>query len=227
MKKSRRPDPLADLASDVMKARAALEPERPRSRNAQVMDFYARGVPTDAQRANGYTPPPRVGSFVKSAGPGGIVFDFGFLTGNPCADNATAMLNQFADPVQVSIAKSQAESISRAFVDYSHLGEHAYREKMDMGSAIADQTNNGRSEGVHPGWDQQLNKSLDQQVVEMVKREGIGADPGQGLTGDFNKSTMVVNGERIVGQSETDAAVIEMMKSMGADLSETDDTPEG
>lgn len=226
MKKSRRADPLQELANDILKGHAPVE--RPRSRNAQVHDFYARGVPTDAQRANGYTPPPRPSGFVKSIGPGGMVFDFGHLTGNDVADRATALLNHFNDPVEAQTAVDQRAAIAKAFVDYSQLGEHGYAQRVNLADAMRPGT-------IHPEHAANMNKGLDQAVVELVQREGLGpgygggsGSSGPGTQGDFNKATIRVGNEVITGQSETDAAVIEMMKSMGTDL--TDDqgfVPEG
>jgi hypothetical protein len=139
-------------------------------------------------------------------GEGGLVFNFGGMTGNPIADNATRMLNLHSDPVQAQIANYQRESFAKSLVEFVRTG--------------ADPVAESPSGGVHPEWGQQFSKSLDQQVVEGIKNGqipvegGMPGAPGQQITGDFNKSRMVLNGEEIVGQSETDAAVIEMMKSM-------------
>lgn len=204
MKKSR--DPLQDLVNDLKKS--APNPAAPRQRPR------AQPIASQAPSRHG-------GGFLKSAGPGGMLFDFGFLTGNPMADNATVLLNRMGDPTQAALARGQEQATRKAFADYTRLGDDAFHQQNNMGTAMAGQA--------HNEWDNQFEKSLDQQVVEMVKREGVGGDKlaGQGTTGAFNKSVMTVGREEVVAQSETDAAVIEMMKSMGADLVDDDLIPEG
>jgi hypothetical protein len=184
-------DPLQDLADDIRKSRTQMRTPAPSPRQVVATTVHRnqhhRGV-----------------SVVK--GEGGLLFNFGGLTGNPIADNATRMLNLHSDPVQAQIANYQRESFAKALATFVSTG--------------ADPVPDAPQGGVHPEWGQQFSKSLDQQVVEGIKSGQIPVEsalPGAGqqhITGDFNKSRMVVNGEEIVGQSETDAAVIEMMKSM-------------
>lgn len=135
-----------------------------------------------------------------------MIFNFGQWTGNPVADNATALLNRHSDPVQNQIAQYQRESMAKALHTFVLTGQDPQAE--------------APAGGVHQEWERQFNKSLDQQVVEGIKsgeipvEGGMPGAPGQQIKGDFNKSQMQLGGETIVGQSETDAAVIEMMKSM-------------
>lgn len=180
-------DGLQDLADSIRKSRAPVA-ARP---------TQAASVPRQVQHRGGV-------SVVK--GEGGLLFNFGNTTGNPIADNATWMLQQHSDPVQLQIAQYQRESMAKALTAFVATGQEPQAEAPQG--------------GVHSEWNQQFNKSLDQQVVEGIKSGQIpvegaipGAQPGQNIQGEFNKSQMTVNGETVVGQSETDAAVIEMMKS--------------
>lgn len=143
-------------------------------------------------------------SFIKSAGQGGIVFDFGLLTGNPIADNATMLLNQHADPIQAETAKYQRDSFSKALGEYTAKGDAAYSgEATPFGN-------------VEKGWADQLNKPMDQQVAEAFKA-GEFVEKGQPAS-RFGDTKMNLGGSTIHAMSETDAAVIEMMKSQGMDL---------
>ena len=177
-------DELGDLAADILKSRCINTPKQD-----------VRMHPVQHRRPDVSRP----GTITK--GEGGLVFNFGWLTGNPVADNTTRLLQQFADPVQEQIARDQRRDFSKAMSNFIATGE--VREG---------------NEGVHSQWHDQLSKSMDQQVTEAIKKGEItvdsNSDPKQHISGDFNKSQMVLKGETIVAQSETDAAVIEMMKSM-------------
>lgn len=144
-------------------------------------------------------------SFIKSAGVGGIVFDFGPLTGNPIADNATALLNQHADPVQASNVAYQRDSYNQALMEYTKKGEAYHGEKTPFGN-------------VEKGWADQLNKPMDQQVKEAFEAGALDKG-GPAIKNQYNETQMSLNGEVIKATSETDAAVIEMMKASGMDLS--------
>ena len=61
--------------------------------------------------------PKSMNSFIKAMGPGGMVFDFGNRTGNPIADRATDLLNQFSDPIQANNAQYNATSYQKAITD--------------------------------------------------------------------------------------------------------------
>jgi hypothetical protein len=138
--------------------------------------------------------------FVKSVGIGGIMFDFGSKTGNPIADNATALLNQFSDPVQNNNAQYQADSYRDALASYCVKGEAHTKDATMFGN-------------IDKAWNEQLGKSTDQQVQEMFDKGQLDAS-GPAVINDFNKTEIKMGGEVIKATSETDAAVIEMMRQM-------------
>jgi hypothetical protein len=150
------------------------------------------------------------GIIVKS-GPGGLQFDFGNTTGNPHADRATAMLNHFPDPMQQQIARDQASEINKAFSDYVALGEHAYNAK--IGQMDLHQK--------HAEANKELSKSTDQVIKEMHERGELTCEEQQqspNASLPMSKSydaEINVGGELTKATSETDQAVIEMMKSSG------------
>lgn len=145
-------------------------------------------------------------SFIKSAGHGGIVFDFGHLTGNPIADNATMLLNQFADPIQSQTATYQRESYNDAIVEYTRKGDAGYtKEKTPFGN-------------VEKGWGDQLNKPMDQQVKEAFEAGALSEGGGSQPASKFGETKMNLGGSMIKAMSETDAAVIEMMKASGMEM---------
>lgn len=133
--------------------------------------------------------------FIKSQGLGGIQFDFGPRTGNPFADNATDLLNQFSDPIQASIAKSQRDQWEGALNSFVAQGERAYSGEA-RGGNFADP---------HGA----LNKGFDQQVKEAHEAGQLEDAPHP----QFSKSEITVGGEKVQATSETDAALIEMMKN--------------
>lgn len=139
--------------------------------------------------------------FIKSVGMGGMVFDFGHLTGNPVADNATALLNQFADPIQASNAQYQQNAYDEAIVDYTKKGDAAYNSTTTMFG------------NVDKGWGSQLNKPMDQQVQEAYDKGLLDEKGGPAVINKFNKSEIKLGGIDIKATSETDAALIEMMKA--------------
>lgn len=146
--------------------------------------------------------------FLKAMGPGGMVFDFGNLTGNAIADRTTALLNEGGDVVQAQTAKYQADSYNQALMDYAVKGDAAFSQTSSMFGNI------------DKGWKDQLNKPMDQQVTELYKAEADAKDPSvPAVRNEFNKTEMNVGGEMIKATSETDAAVLEMLKSQGMDLS--------
>lgn len=177
-------DPLQDLADDILKSRA-----RP------VVQSQPQRAPQPQQQ--------RVNNDRVVKGVGGVVFSFGDFTGNPVADRTTALLRQFADPTQSQVAAYQQASMRKSIVNYVETGSTS-EQKLGAGE--------------HPEWQSQFTKSLDQQVVDAIKSGEISVENDKGMStnirGDFNKSQMTLGGEEIIAQSETDAAVIEMMKSM-------------
>jgi hypothetical protein len=130
-------------------------------------------------------------SFIKS-GPGGVQFDFGAMTGNPVADKATFYLNQFADPMQEQIASMQAGEITEAF------GRH-----IEKGDVYAHDPSYF--------WNKQFSGSTDAAIKEMFEKGQL-QDNGPALCNSFNDKTLSLDGQVIKATSETDAALIEMMK---------------
>jgi hypothetical protein len=186
-------DPLEDLANRLRKGEWPASPAgRPQQRPTRPVQQAV--APS---------------SFLKSAGPGGLVFDFGDATGNPIADNFTTILNRFCDPTQESIVRMQRQQFAKAQADYVASGV---------------QPEEG-GEGAQAAWNTQLSKSFDEQTAEAIRKgeipvapgvpgESSRPAPGRVVKGNFNETTMQLGGEQLVAQSETDAAVIEMMKSM-------------
>jgi len=140
--------------------------------------------------------------FVKSAGPGGVVFDFGPMTGNPVADKATVLLSRHADPTQMQIAKDQQRAYNHSlnnFVKSGHTEEEA-----------------GVSAGVHEGWQKSMSMPMDKQVEEAFKSGALDnktSPSTPAVKNDFNKTELQLGGEVIKATSPTDAALIEMMKA--------------
>lgn len=140
-------------------------------------------------------------NFVKSVGPGGIVFDFGAKTGNWVADNATDLLNQCSDRQQANISVAQRNNFSKSIEDYVKMGDRAYMMKQGE----ADSSNLFDPHG-------RLDKGMDQQVVEAYKNGEF--EDMKPINQNFSKSQVRVAGEIVGAMSETDAAVVEMMKGM-------------
>lgn len=146
--------------------------------------------------------------FLKSAGPGGFVFDFGPKTGNPIADNATELLNRHGDKTQMEIASSQRQQYQNTLNTFVRKG-HVDSQPVVFGEQ-------------DPAWNRQMNTPMDQQVAEAFqkgqldeKTAGGPAIPAPGMA----KSEAVIGGERVVAMSETDAAVLEMFKAEQAAMS--------
>lgn len=158
--------------------------------------------------------PRRLHSMIKAAGPGGIQFDFGSTTGNPIADNATRMLNQFADSTQASISSMQQQEIGQAFMQYIAKGERAFTPQ----GAIPD------------AWTKQLSGSTDEAIKALYERgeldcseDGSLKSVGPAFRNHFNESQIQMGGELVKATSETDAALIEMMKHQGMDDGNTEE----
>ena len=115
----------------------------------------------------------RLPNFIKASGSGGILFDFGNKTGNPIADNATALLQSCSDPVQEQIAQYQADSYAKSLKDYVSKGDDKFRQE----------------------------NPTSQETAPIAPPE-------------FKKAQLAVGGELVEAKSETDAAVIELMKNM-------------
>jgi hypothetical protein len=137
--------------------------------------------------------------FVKSLGRGGIIFDFGPKTGNPMADAATELLNRNADSFQIAIAKHQNSTYQKALDTFVANGESAFKMADTLQGSV-------------------LNKGFDQQVKEAFENGTLYEDlSAPAIKNEFNKSTLKVAGEEIKATSETDAALIEMMKDQFGD----------
>jgi len=143
--------------------------------------------------------------FLAQAGPGGYRFDFGPMTGNPLADNATMLLNRHADPVQAQIASQQSSQIDKALESWVTKGEIGHTGS-EFGQPDA-------------GWKDQMNKPMDQQVEEAYK-SGALIGKGPSSINKFNEVQGVVNGEVVKASSPTDAAVLEMYKAEMASMNE-------
>ena len=140
-------------------------------------------------------------SFIKAAGQGGIVFDFGPLTGNPLADNATALLNRHADHIQSENARYQQNAYDAALDSYVKKGDAEYtKHTTPFGN-------------VDKEWSNQLNKPMDQQVAEAFAKGELAEDGGPAVKNQFNKTEISLGGQVIKATSPTDAALIEMMNA--------------
>lgn len=150
-----------------------------------------------------------VKSFVKAAGPGGVLFDFGSKTGNPMADRATEILAAHTDPIQGETAKSQRVAYENAIKDWVKKGESEFVKAQDGDT----------SQGVNSKWNDQLNKPMDQQVKEAFQKgqldEITAGAPAPVDRSQFAKSQIRVGNEVVAATSETDAALVDMMNKSG------------
>lgn len=137
--------------------------------------------------------------FLKSAGPGGFIFDFGNKTGNPLADNATALLNRHADGTQAAIAQDQRQTYDRALTQYVKKGDAAFA--------------GGEFGSVNNEWANQMSKPLDQQVREAHEAGAFEKSTGPAVKNQFNKVEANIGGQVVKATSPTDAAVLEMFKA--------------
>ena len=136
--------------------------------------------------------------FVKAEGPGGLVFDFGHITGNPCADNASYLLNKMSDPAQTSIVKMQKASYDKALTDYVKKGD------------------SGMISDVSTEWDKQLSTPIDQQVVRAYKEGALDDTQSQMHHPVYSETQVSVGGKIFKAQSETDKFFIDMVKGSTA-----------
>ena len=189
--------------------------EQSKKKSFDVFDDLVKGIgesakathkkkgksPNKAASANKIMEPK---NFMRSRGPGGAVFDFGPATGNPIADHTTKMLNQNADPEQFRVAKGQQESFRKA-----------------LDTSVSKGTVEAAPGQVDPEWDKMLNTPIDDQVKKAHEEGALDVNPMQSTSHgggpDFSKSKhqstqMNLGGDTIKATSETDAALIEMMK---------------
>ena len=158
--------------------------------------------------------PTRRNSIVKSSGPGGIQFDFGMYTGNAIADNATMLLNRFGDATQSQIAASQRNEISASFDRFIEKGE----QRFVPSGMIPDE------------WTKQIAGSADDAIKAMHERgelncsdDGSVNSVGPAVINRHNSTEISMGGELVKATSETDAAIIEMMKHQGFDDGDTEE----
>lgn len=156
------------------------------------------------------TAKPKIGvklnnKFIKSNGIGGMMFDFGHLTGNPVADNATRILNENSDPVQASNANYQDQAYKQSLMEYTQKGDASHAKDTTMFGNL------------EKGWGDQLNKPMDQQVKEAYEK-GLLDERSPMQNPNVAKSTAMVGGQQVHAQSETDAAVLEMFKAEQASM---------
>lgn len=190
-------DILAELASEIKKSQDNPQPVNHRH---QVHQFYTN--PNRKVVSHRESKP--AGNFIKARGPGGMIMDFGNRTGNPFADRATDLLNQFPDPVQAAIVGDQAKAFDRAIMEHV-TGKSMITEDDQRSSVVAGLC--------HDEWNKQLGKSFDKQTAEHVAKSGLGGGgDAMFVEGEFNSSQLAVGSDVAIAQSPTDAAVIEMMK---------------
>ena len=134
--------------------------------------------------------------FIKSEGPGGVVFDFGWRTGNAMADNATKLINDNVDVVQLNNAKYQQNTYNAALTSFVKKGEEAFMQ---------------HENGIDFTGGHLLNKTNDQQVKEEFEKGTYSPEAPKAPITRFSGTQMMLNGELIKACSETDAALIQMM----------------
>ena len=179
-------DILEELAQKIQKSEK--KPQR---------DFVGR------LRTEVVPPKPPSRGVIRKSGVGGVQFDFGMLTGNPMADRFTLLLQQHGDPQQMQVARDQGEAFDKALNRFIEVGENRYaREANDVGEQ----------------WNKQITGSVDETIKKLHEEGRLVidnptslADPVSGAA--YANKSIDVNGERVKAMSETDAAVMEMMKS--------------
>jgi len=180
-------------------------------RNVDALDDLAKSISGQTVRHDptpvSASPRRTSHSMVKSCGPGGIQFDFGPMTGNPIADNATRILNQCCDQTQADIAAGQRNEIGQAFGNFISKGE----QHSPFGA-------------IPEAWTKQMAGSCDEAIKGMFERgeldcseDGSVKSVGPALRNRFNQNQIQLGGELVKATSETDAALIEMMKHQGLD----------
>ena len=179
----------------------------------QIRKSEVRSISTSKPAVVRVLPQPQPG--VVKSGPGGVIFDFGPSSGHWYVDRYNALLQGSAENSQLSIAKAQKAEIDQALGKFVELGEQKFQR-------LAGESSSGISN--HEGWNDQLSKSTDQLVVEAFNKGALEnghpkaseAPAGSTPTNqEFSKSNLQIQGETVAATSETDAALIEMMKSGG------------
>ena len=150
-------------------------------------------IELDKKKENVLLPLKKANGFVKAEGPGGVIFDFGSRTGNPLADQANALLSRNSDIVQVQTANYQ---------------QQAYRKSLTEFVLNGDQEQAAPFSPINKSWDKQLYTSVDEQVNAEESAKALRQDAI-----DKSETFAMVNGEKVVPTSDTDAAVLEMFKA--------------
>lgn len=151
-------------------------------------------------------------SFIKAIGPGGILFNFGGMTGNPVADRHTAIISSQYDPQQNQIAQDQQAQTEKAITSFITKGSHQWANEQ------------GNGDGVNPqsDWNSQLNTPMDKQVENAFGKGQLTEGSADSTPGFFDRNKfaseqMTLGGEVIKATSETDQQLIQEMKKAGLD----------
>ena len=146
------------------------------------------------------TPKRRLPNCVKAMGAGGVLFDFGGVQ-DPSVARFNRELNRFSDANQQQVATYQKSAHDKALLDFIEKGEQA--EIQDYGKMM----------GAHlePGSTDEIIKKLADEGRLDCNSDSLDKGYSHLKHGD---ETMKVGDEEVHATSETDAAVIEMMKNM-------------
>ena len=124
--------------------------------------------------------------FVKAAGKGGVLFDFGNITGNPVADNYNSILKDNTDPTQESIREGQIEEYDQALREYVSKGNEKYSQDHNI----------VEPDGVNVAESGAGSSGLIDKAETIDYRE------------QFHGTALNIGGENVKAQSETDAYVL-------------------
>ncbi len=97
-----------------------------------VKDFKGAGDRI-AAKSGTETPHIKSNSFIRAAGPGGVQFDFGDVTGNPIADTYNSILAKNIEPIQAGIAEQQRIEYGKAMKNYIKKGEDVHTKEYSQG----------------------------------------------------------------------------------------------
>lgn len=149
--------------------------------------------------------------FVKASGPGGVIFDFGNRSGNAFVDNYNRLMNRYADPQQKQIIRDQEVAHQKALSRFVEVGERQYEVEKGQGNDLS---------AINQAWNKELSKSTDDHIKKLYEEgklcvEDPGAIEKSGAKDhpQFSQTQISMGGETVKAASETDQAVIEMMKS--------------
>ena len=135
---------------------------------------------------------------VKAMGAGGVLFDFGGVQ-DPSVARFNRELNRFSDTAQQQVASSQRSEHQNALINYVNKGEQGGVQNYGeiMGSHLSGDTD---------------------KIIKKLAEEGNLDCNSEALEKGYSNlkhggETMQVGGEEVHATSETDAAVMEMMKN--------------